>query len=230
MSAPVLRSPDRVHRRVMFGVEFIDPVTRRIVSERLKVRATGLGEPLRSPTGRFVWFDQDPPAARPVTVTAEALDGKFTADPLAFVAPAHDPDLPPPPDLLRTVELRPTGLYDPPEGMIAVSGMLVTTHGSADPVDGIEVSIELRHGGGSVFTSSYVAVTDARGGFVAVINDLGGTIPDLPEPPTVEGALTGWLRFFDGTGHFTGLLPLRRGRRVYLAEPVEWDALAGVQP
>jgi hypothetical protein len=220
---------DRLERRVMFAMDFRDPVTRLPVVEGLKVSAEGLGPPLRAPSGRFVWFDRDPPAERDVRVTALSTDGRFLDFEEVITAPAHVPDIPAF-DLSMARTLRPTGLYEPPEGMTGIAGWLVEDQGRIAVTDA-EVSIAFRHAGNQLFVSDYKAVTDKSGGFVAVANDLGDIVPD-PAPSGSEANILGWLVVARPAqpARFTVMLPLRAGRVARIAAPLQWKDLQTAPP
>ena len=220
---------DRVERRVMFAMDFRDPVTRLPVTRDLQVAAEGLGPPFLARSGLFVWFDLDPPAPREFRVTATSTKGRFADFDELIAAPEHVPDIPAA-SLCMPRVLRPTGLYEPPEGMNAVAGWLVEEEGGA-PVVGAEVSLAFRHAGNQDFASTYKAVSDAGGGFVAVANDLGDVRPD-PAPPRSDADIIGWLVVAraDAPPRFTGVLPLRAGRLVRLAAPLKWKDLQTMSP
>jgi hypothetical protein len=219
---------DRYERRVMFAMDFRDPVTGLPVTRDLKVAAAGLGAPLRALSGLFVWHDMDPPAQRDVKVTAVSTNGQFADYEEVITAPAHVPNTPAS-SLCMPRTLRPTGLYEPPEGMTGVAGWLVEDDKMA-PVAGAEISIAFRHAGNQDFVSGYKAITDAGGGFVAVANDLGDVTPD-PAPPKSDADILGWLVVTrSGTSRFTGFLPLRAARVVRIAAPLIWKDLQTMSP
>ena len=220
---------DRLQRRVMFAMDFRDPITRLPVTDDLKVAAEGLGAAVRAPSGLFVWFDLDPPARRDVHVTAISPSGRFADYEEVISAPEHVPDIPAS-SLLMPRTLRPTGLYEPPEGMTGVAGGLVEDEAMA-PVAGAEVAIAFRHAGNQDFVSTYKAATDARGGFVAVANDLGDVRPD-PAPPRSESDILAWLAVTRSAppSRFTGFLPLRSGRLTRIAAPLLWKDLQTMSP
>jgi hypothetical protein len=220
---------DRLQRRVMFAMDFRDPVTRLPVTGDLNVAAEGLGAPVRALSGLFVWFDMDPPARRDIKVTAVSASGRFADYEEVITAPEHVPNIPAS-SLCMPRALRPTGLYEPPEGMTGVAGWLVEDEGLA-PVADAEVSIAFRHAGNQDFVSSYKAVTDAGGGFVAVANDLGDVAPD-PAPPKSDADVLGWLVVTRSAppSCFTGFLPLRAGRLARIAAPLRWKDLQTMSP
>ena len=77
--------------------------------------------------------------------------------------------------------------------------------------------------------SEYPAITDFRGGFVAIMRGLGARLPDL-----VDGRPAGYLRFRhpNKSERFTkAMLPLlQHGRLVYAAGPIRWDNPDHVSP
>lgn len=220
---------DSLQRRVMFAMDFRDPVTRLPVTENLRVAADWLGAPVRAPSGLFVWFDMDPPAQRDVKVTATSTDGQFADFDEVITAPEHVAGIPAS-SLCMPRTLRPTGLYEPPEGMTSVAGWLVEDE-QLVPVAGAEVSLAFRHAGNQDFVSGYKAITDATGGFVAVANDLGDVKPDQP-PPKSDGDILAWLIVTRSSppSRFTGFLPLRSGRLTRIAAPLLWKDLETMPP
>jgi len=220
---------DRTQRRVMFAMDFRDPVTRLPVTQGLQVAAEGLGSPVRARSGLFVWFDLDPPAQRQIRVTAISTSNAYLPYEEVITAPAHVPNIPAS-SLCMPRTLRPTGLYEPPEGLTGAAGWLVEDEALA-PVADAELAIALRHAGNQDFVSTYLAAADAAGGFVAVANDLGDVRPD-PAPPGAEANILGWLVVTRPSlpPRFTGFLPLRAGRLVRLAAPLLWKDLATQSP
>lgn len=227
-----LHSPDEIKRRVMFALELVDPVTGRLVSEGMVVTAAGLARPVVAPSGRFVWIDIDPPAVRQVKV--EAVSKRRTFAPFAadFQVPARLPGVVAQ-DLVRRFDLQPTGLYEPPPGMLAAAGMLVVSDGDRTGLPDVEVRLQFRDASnGALLPGDYLAKTDLRGMFVTVARDLGPTGPMTPPPPAPFGSLVGWLSFTrpDGQVGHTPLLPLRKGRLFRLPEPVAWGSLLNNPP
>lgn len=220
---------DSLQRRVMFAMDFRDPVTRLPVAADLRVAAEGLGPPVRALSGLFVWFDFDPPAQRDIMVTATSTKGWFADYAEVIAAPEHVPDITVS-SLCMPRTLQPTGLYEPPEGMTGVAGWLVEDEQMA-PLAGAEISIAFRHAGNQDFVSGYKAITDAAGGFVAVANDLGDVQPD-PAPPKSDADILGWLVVTRSAppSRFTGFLPLRAGRLVRIAAPLLWKDLQTMSP
>ena len=220
---------DRTQRRVMFAMDFRDPVTRLPVTEDLRVAAAGLGAPVRARSGLFVWFDRDPPAQREIRVTATSTTNRYFPYDEVIVAPAHVPGIPAS-SLCMPRMLRPTASYEPPEGMTGAAGWLVEDEAMA-PVTDAEVAIAFRHAGNQDFVSSYRAATDGAGGFVAIANDLGDIRPD-PAPPGAEASILGWLMIARPAlpPRFTSFLPLRAGRLARLTAPLLWKDLPTMSP
>jgi len=220
---------DSLQRRVMFAMDFRDPVTRLPVVDGLSVAAEGLGPPVRALSGLFVWFDIDPPAQRDIRVTATSTRGWFADYEEVIAAPEHVPDITAS-SLCMPRTLRPTGLYEPPEGMTGIAGWLVEDEAMA-PVQGAEVSVAFRHAGNQDFVSGYKAITDAGGAFVAVANDLGDVQPD-PAPPKSDADILGWLVVTRSAppSRFTGFLPLRAGHVARIAAPLLWKDLQTMSP
>ena len=216
--------PDAIGRRVMCALELRDPVTGMATSAGLAVAAAGLGTPVLTPSHRFVWPDRDPPQARGITVKITSRDSRFANAEEVLQIPAHMQGTPAA-DLLKTISLQPTGLYRPPAGITAVTAMLVEAAGQRDPVAGAEIILVYPG-----LASTYVATSDARGGFVAPFPELGalGSAP----PPERNGQPLAWLELRRGTDppRFSPLLDLRRGRSIELPQPLIWADLSSNPP
>jgi hypothetical protein len=222
---------DRVHRRVMFALELVDPGTGRLVSDGLRVTAAGLSPPQVTLSGRFVWRDIDPPAARRIKLTVESVRRIF--QPLAFEVdvPEHRPNVPSG-DLVQSKTLQATGLYEPPPGLLAVAGMLVDDVVARQPLPGVEVRVQL-HADSGIFATAYKAITDARGGFVAAVPDLGSAALLAPPCPAPEGGIVGWLTFTNAQAvvrHSPLLAGLRKGRLLRAGAPFAWADLLPAAP
>jgi hypothetical protein len=225
--------PSDRDRRVMFALDFRDPVTGLGVAD-LDVKAEGLGPPIRPPSGRFVWLDFNPPTKRNVRVTAKSRKQYRFADfDKVIPVPARGPDTKPD-DLFFSYPLTPEGLYEPPDGLTGAAGWLIEAVAGAS-VKGAEVSLGFRHAGTQDFPSAYKAVTDIYGRFVAVANDLGDVRPDPapPDPlrPGIDTGALGWLAVtWAGQTRYSGFQPLRGGRLVRFAEPFIWATLNATPP
>jgi hypothetical protein len=229
---PVINSADNVRRRVMFALELADPITRRLVGKEMTVTAPGYAPPLQSPSGRYVWLDINPPAQRTIKLQAVSKHGVFGTLDEEFDVPPHLPNMPAS-ALLKRFELTPTGLYEPPVGMIAAAGMLIDSASSRAPVAGAAVRIQLRRQSDSnILTSDYAGRTDSRGGFVAVMPDLGDQRPLAVPAPAPEGGIVGWLRFDwpGGPIRFSELQDFRNGRQLRVPAPLVWDELRSSVP
>jgi hypothetical protein len=235
MASPALglHAPDEVKCRVMFALELVDPVTGRLAFADMVVTAPGFAPPVRSASGRFVWIDVDPPAQRTVKVTATSKRRIFAPLEKALEVPARDAGVTAA-DLVWRFPLEPTGLYAPPAGMLAAAGMLIAAAADRTPLAGVAVTLQFRDASdGSVLASNYVARTDDRGQFVAVVPALGGGGPMMLPPPDAVAGLVGWLAFTNALPEtrYTPLLPLRKGRMLRLPNPLAWgDLLNGAPP
>ncbi len=219
-------------RRVMFAMDFRDPVTGLGVGD-LEVAAESLGTPIRSGSGRFAWLDLDPPAQRHIKVTAKSRGKRFADFEEVIPVPPHWAGTKAA-DLLFSRRLVPSGLYEPPEGLAGAAGWLVEDAALA-PVQGASVSVAFRHAGNQDFTSLYKSVSDSDGRFVAVANDLGDIRPEPapPDParPGIDLGMLGWLVVGRGAQtKYSGFLPLRAGRLVRFDAPFLWSALKGNPP
>jgi hypothetical protein len=184
----------------------------------------GLAPPLLSPSGRFVWRLDDPPAKRQVHIDLE-IDNKMYGAPkevLEFEIEANDGTVAPL-DLLETFTLTTTPKYRPPAGMTAAAGRALLGGGSNDPLEGIEVLLEVSHDEHTgTFISKHVARTDKEGEFVVALSGLKEQ--KLDPHATDQNALDAWLVLKNGNvsvGRFT-FPPLRRSRLTYLTAPVKW--------
>lgn len=216
-----LLGAERLTTASMFAVEFVDPVTDLPIRTGLKVWAEGLGQPIRTLSGRYAWNDIKPAAAaaRTFVVHAISVDGSYAEFKGNITVPARGPGVTAA-HLLKRVTLAATGLYPPPVGATAFAGELVT---AGPPISGLkDVTVEFFCTcEGTPFLSVYSSLTDARGGFVAVLRGLDGRIPDLK-----DGVPAGYLRLTrGGASRFTTFLPLQPGRLVYAAALFGWDAL-----
>jgi hypothetical protein len=214
-----------VRRRVMFAVEFLDPVTRLAVAKGLRPSSKALAAPLLNRSRRFVWRLDDAPAKRPVHIDLEIDDKMYgpPAEPLDFVIEAND-GTHPPAVFLHSFTLTTTSLYRPPAGVTAAVGRVLEGGGSREPVAGVEVVVEVSHDShAGSFASRHVARTDERGEFSAAL--VGLTDEKLDHHPTEPGAVDAWLTLTNG-GPSRARPPvraLRRGRLNYLAQPLLWD-------
>lgn len=231
MFLPLL-SPDRLNRRVMFAVEFIDPFTGWAVGDGLKVVAEGLGKPLRPQSRRYVWLEFDPAAQRQIRVTAESIDKRFRKFDEVLTVPQHVQDIPPN-NLLFRRALVPNAAHLPPPGLIAASGQVKRGNPPA-PVAEVKVVIQLRHDsddqglGGTTFTARYEGLSDPSGGFVAAVTDLGDIKPDRK----ADGSLVAWLQLTDETNavRFTSIQDFQAGRLTWLTPGLRWETLPTAAP
>jgi hypothetical protein len=226
--------PDVVRRRVMFALEFIDPVTGRVVGDGLVPRVKNLSPPFQAPGGRFVWLDVDPPAQRQIHVDLTIRNPMYAppSDPIDFTAEANDGSVEPA-ILLQQWTLTITPRYVPPAGITSAVGMVVENAASKAPLAGIELSLALLHTGNQVFVGARKAVSDAGGAFTAIADGLGDIVPD-PAPPTESGDIRAWLAVTrpgaPPVQRFTNFLPLRLGRLTQLRETVRWAELNNNPP
>lgn len=220
---------DTIRRRVMFALEFLDPVTGRVVGDGLVPKAAGLSAPLQAPGGRFVWRDVDPPAQRDIVIDLAIRNPMYgpPADPIEFTIDPNDGQAEPA-ALLRQVTLTITPLYVPPDGLTSAVGMVVEDAATQAPLPGIALSLAFVHSGDQVFAAPRKAVSDAGGAFTAIADGLGDIVPE-PAPPAAGGDMLAWLAVTrPGTPpvqRFTDFLPLRFGRLTQLREAIRWAEL-----
>ncbi len=217
---------DVIKRRTMFALELIDKITGERVSDRLAVSVAGLPAPVVTPSRRFVWIDLEDPADRSVDVAIRSLDRRF-ADETVSCSLVANVDGTPASDLLQTHDLEPTGLYDPPPGLFAATGMVIEAAAQRTPVPALQVVAATPTG-----NSAYAALTDPRGGFVVAFPELVGLAADDPDADSFGG----WLmlrRPQDGQPdeiRYSPALQFRPGRRLALPEPLAWAALTPNPP
>ena len=213
-----------VPQRAMFALEFRDPIRGGPVAKGLRVSADGLRPPALTPSNRFVWFDRDPPEERWIRVKADSTDGMFAPFEETIRVPAHVAGTTAAALTFRR-RLRPTGLYEPPPGSIAVGGMLVEDAGPPKPVPGVRIRIQFRYAEGEeTFRGGYTAFTDSRGGVTAVVGRLGDIRPD-PDGKQ-PGAFEAWLWLKRGSEvRVSEPMTLRLGRLTRLPALLKWAEL-----
>lgn len=223
-SAPDMIPLELAPQRAMFALEFRDPIRDVLVAAKLRVAAEGLGRPIVTPSNRFAWLDRDPPADRRIEVEMESTDEMFVSERKVIDVPAHRGAVQAK-DLIFPWQLRPTGLYEPPQGMVAVGGMLVESRESRAAVEGVGIRIHFHHAEGMTFTGPYRAVTDGKGRFIAVIGRQGDVRPDIDpySPGTFKMA---WLTLERGDEVRVSPLSLRSGRLLRIPAPLEWATLS----
>ena len=233
-----LLSPDIVKRRVMVALELVDPVTGRLAGADMRISGPGFAAPSVTRAGQIVWTDPQPPLDpadpapppdRQLAVEAVAHRGQFAPYGRTLTLPVRPKDVPPP---VYRDTLVPTGLYQTPPGRLAVAGMLIDTVAARQPVAEAKVRLWLQsRNDAAALDSNYQAISDARGGFVAVVGDLAGDTAMLQKPPAPDGALVGWIAITLGaTTRHSPLLPLRQGRLFQAPAPFVWAALAAAPP
>jgi len=209
-------------QRPMLVVELTDPIRGVLVAGDMRVTAEGYRPPTVTPSNRFVWPDRDPPKARRIRLKAESTNGMFAPFDALVDVPANVVGVPAS-DITVAHVLEPTGLYQPPPGMIAVGGMLVEDAGPPQAVAGVRIRIHFSQAEGmEPFTSPRAAVTDRNGAFMAVTGPLEARPdPDPKRPGTFEARLT----LARGDEVRVKALSLRPGRLFRIPAPVEWAAL-----
>jgi hypothetical protein len=223
--APGMERLDLAPQRATFAVEFVDPIGGGLVTRGLRVTADGLAPPTVTPSNRFVWVDRDPPVDRRIRLEAVSVDQMFAPFAEVIDVPAHIPGRPIRSLIFRR-RLRPTGLYEPPQGMTGVAGMLFEGDGSNEPVADVRVRIHFRHAEGlETATGRYTGFTDSKGRFTAVVRRLGDVRPD-PDPD-VPGTFNAWLTLRRGEEvRVFETLSLRLGRLTRIMAPLKWARLA----
>jgi hypothetical protein len=165
-----LLSPDTLSRKVLLALEVFDPLSQSLVSSGLGVAATGLGTPIVSLSGRFVWLDEG--GAWPSQITVDPVN-------LPYVPVTVQPPKPPDPANVTgeqrrvRVVLQPTAAADFSSGVTAVRGQLfeATTAPSAPATDAT-AQLAWYDGGAKAWVPS----------------------PELPAPPSETGEFGVFLR------------------------------------
>ena len=221
MSGPAITpGGDVIPRRAMFVLELIDPVTGSPAGAALDASAKGLRAPSLTQAGQFVWLDLDPPAERDIAIRAVARAGDYAPWQGVRTVPARVTGQPP--TVLREL-LQPTGTYRPPDGRIAAAGMLIADKTARQPIAGAEVVLVLDADTlGAEMRSSLIAITDTRGGFVAVGTGFLDRVP-LPAPrPAPDGSVTGRVEVTWQNTTRSRPVTLRAGKLNYLSDPLIW--------
>jgi hypothetical protein len=129
---PLLRqilSPDQPNRKVMVALEVFDPLSQTLISSGLVVTATGLGLPIVSWSGRFVWLDEGGAWPKEISVQPAGLP---------FENEVVNPPKPPasnakPEQRLVRIILRPTAAADFSNDVTAIRGRLSEKLVAASP-------------------------------------------------------------------------------------------------
>lgn len=223
----ILESPrDLIERRLMVALEFIDPVTGRVVSEGLHPSVEDFPSVMLTRSGRFAWLLDGPPVTPAVDVRLNIRNPMYgpPAAPLFFQVKPND-GVTRPEALLESFALTTTVHYRPPDGMVCVVGTLIEGGGSTAAKPGMKVSIEVTHDKGTgIFVSTHAAVTDATGAFAAVLQGVTNEKPD-PVPAGLPGAIKAELVIEEpGDVRRRAVTPaIRLGRVTYLTEKIKWD-------
>lgn len=165
-----LLSPDTLGRKVLLALEVFDPLSLSLVSSGLNIAAAGLGAPIVSLSGRFVWLDNG--NAWPSQITVNPVD-------LPYVPVTVNPPAPPDPANVTIeqrrvrVVLQPTAAADFSFGMTALRGQLFETA-----------------------TAPFTPVTDATAQLAWYDGQANAWVPspELPAPPSATGEFGLFLR------------------------------------
>jgi len=102
-------SPDMPNRKVLVALELFDPLSQTLVSSDVVVTAKGLGRPVVSYSGRFVWLDEG--GGWPQEISVQPVGLPFENAVMQPPKPANLPNANPDQRLVRIV-LRPTAAAD----------------------------------------------------------------------------------------------------------------------
>jgi hypothetical protein len=126
----IFSPPDQPNRKVLVALEVFDPLSQTLVSRDLTVSAQGLGKPIVSSSGRFVWLDEGGAWPKTISVVPEGLP---------FQADVKNPPQPPanakPEQRLVRIVLRPTAAADFSD-VTAIRGQLAESVALGAPVVG----------------------------------------------------------------------------------------------
>ncbi len=174
------------HRRGLFAIELLDPVTLFRVSQGVKVKAEGLGgKPIVNAGGLFVWLREDVGRLRNLSIDPGVL-------PYAPVQLRPDQlRLPPQLRPMTTIELSPRMNYPFAAGITGFRGMLVEERvpsaGARTPIPDAEVRLRwLDEDGVTWREAPTISRTDGKGSFAAVLRLAPRDVPLLD----VDGAFT----------------------------------------
>jgi len=119
--APIVLAPDQPTRKVLLALEVFDPLAQTLVSGGLQVAAQGLGKPIVSWSGRFVWLDEGAPWPGQISITPGRLP--FESRTIQPTPPAN-PANPTLSERLVRIILTPTAAADFSGGVTAIRGQL----------------------------------------------------------------------------------------------------------
>ena len=126
-------APDTPDRKVLVALELFDPLSQSLVSSDVIVSAKGLGRPIVSWSGRFVWVDQN--ADWPSEISVQPVGLPFENEVVNPPKPPASTNTKPEQRLVRVV-LRPTAAADFSD-VTAIRGQLTESSASgALPVQG----------------------------------------------------------------------------------------------
>jgi hypothetical protein len=113
-----------LNRKVLLALEVFDPLSQSLLSSGLSVTAAGLGTPIISLSGRFVWVDEG--AAWPAQIQIDPVNLPYAP------VTVHPPPPPNPANVTAEqrrvrVVLQPTAAADFPAGITAIRGQLFET-------------------------------------------------------------------------------------------------------
>ena len=178
-------APDALNRKVLLALEVFDPLSQQLISDGLNVAAAGLGTPIVSLSGRFVWLDE-----------GGAWPGQISVDPvsLPYLPVTVLPPAPPDPANVTAeqrrvrVVLQPTAAADFPEGVTAVRGQLFETATAASaPVTDATAQLAWHDSHANVWNPSMelASATSANGQFVVFMR----LQPTALQEPDLKGRL-----------------------------------------
>jgi hypothetical protein len=175
-------SPDKPNRKVLVALEIFDPLSQTLVSSGLVVTAKGLGRPVVSYSGRFVWLDEG--GAWPQEISVQPVGLPFEGAVAQPPKPANLTNAKAGQRLVRIV-LRPTAAADFSD-VTAVRGQLAESRvAGAAPVQGATAQLAWFDKATNVWIPSpeQSGVTNGDGEFAAFLR----LLPTMEQEADFQG-------------------------------------------
>jgi len=182
---PIVRkilSPDTPNRKVLVALELFDPLSQTLVSSEVIVTANGLGRPIVSYSGRFVWLGEAD--AWPKEISVQPVGLPFEN---AVVQPPKPPNLPnaTPDQRLVRIVLRPTAAADFSDVTATLGRLFESLTAGAAPVAGATAQLAWFDKSTSAWVPSpeQSGTTSAKGEFAAFLR----LQPTIVQEPDMQG-------------------------------------------
>jgi hypothetical protein len=174
-------SPDKPNRKVLVALELFDPLSQTLVSDGVIVTATGLGLPIVSYSGRFVWLGKADAWPKEISVQPVGLPFENA---VVQPKPPSLPNATPDQRLVRIV-LRPTAAADFSDVTAIRGGLFESLTAGAAPVAGATAQLAWF----DMSTNAWVpspeqsGTTSAKGEFAAFLR----LQPTIVQEPDMQG-------------------------------------------